>query len=276
MALNKDSLLNTLLVTIALCVVCALLVSAAAVGLKSQQAANKELDLKKNVVGAAGLSGDRSVGEMTAAEINQVFESRIERKLVDIASGKFVEDADANYDARKAAKDPQSQKPVKGSYPIGLSNREPQAWVYLVKDSAGQIEKVVLPVYGKGLWSTLYGFVCLEKDLRSIAGLTFYEHAETPGLGGEVENPLWKAKWIGQQVWEQGKPAVDENLRVGVAKGAPSEANQAYEVDGLSGATITSRGVSMLLKYWFSQEGFGPFLKNLASQQGAADGKANS
>jgi|688.fasta_scaffold00669_6 Na+-transporting NADH:ubiquinone oxidoreductase subunit C len=274
--LHKDSIANTLLVSVGLCVVCALLVSSAAVGLKSYQSENKVLDLKRNVIAAAGLAGEGGAGALSSTEVKQLFDQRIEKRLVDIATGDYVADADQSYDPRKAAKDPGQQKAIQGSFPIGLGNREPQTWVYLVKAESGEIEKVVLPIYGKGLWSTLYGFVSVSKDMRTISGLTFYEHAETPGLGGEVENPSWKAKWVGKQIWASGVESTDENLKVGVAKGAPASGNEPYEVDGLAGATITSRGVSMLVKYWFSKEGFGPYLQKLASQQGAADGKTNS
>jgi Na+-transporting NADH:ubiquinone oxidoreductase subunit C len=123
-----------------------------------------------------------------------------------------------------------------------------------------------------GLWSTLYGYVAVDNDLRTIQGLTFYEHGETPGLGGEVENPKWKAKWVGKEIYTEGVDVEDvsnKDIRVGVAKSAPSSENAKYMVDGLSGATITSRGVDSMLKYWFSDEGFGPYFKRLASQQGA-------
>jgi Na+-transporting NADH:ubiquinone oxidoreductase subunit C len=258
--LHKDSIANTLLVSVGLCVVCALLVSSAAVGLKSYQSENKVLDLKRNVIAAAGLAGEGGAGALSSTEVKQLFDQRIEKRLVDIATGDYVADADQSYDPRKAAKDPGQQKAIQGSFPIGLGNREPQTWVYLVKAESGEIEKVV----------------SVSKDMRTISGLTFYEHAETPGLGGEVENPSWKAKWVGKQIWASGVESTDENLKVGVAKGAPASGNEPYEVDGLAGATITSRGVSMLVKYWFSKEGFGPYLQKLASQQGAADGKTNS
>ena len=90
---------------------------------------------------------------------------------------------------------------MKGSFQIGSGFREPMAKVFLVKAESGDLSRVVLPIYGRGLWSTLRGFVAVEKDLRTVAGLTYSEHGETPGLGGEVENPSWKAKWPGKQIW---------------------------------------------------------------------------
>ncbi|MEM7474458.1 MAG: NADH:ubiquinone reductase (Na(+)-transporting) subunit C, partial [Planctomycetota bacterium] len=149
--------------------------------------------------------------------------------------------------------------------------REKQTWVFLVKEGEA-VQQFIVPVYGMGLWSTLYGYVAVDKDLTTIRGLTYYEHAETPGLGGEVENERWKAMWVGKKIFDE-KVAVteakNEDIKVGVAKGSPAGEAKKYMVDGLSGATITSRGVDTMLKYWFSDQGFGPYFKKLASEQGA-------
>ncbi|NNL56211.1 MAG: NADH:ubiquinone reductase (Na(+)-transporting) subunit C, partial [Pseudomonadales bacterium] len=138
-----------------------------------------------------------------------------------------------------------------------ISRRENQALVYLV-ESNGSFEKVILPVHGYGLWSTLYGFIALESDLNTVAGLGFYDHAETPGLGGEVDNPRWKAQWPGKKVYKNG------DVELGLLKGAvdPSAPNAKYKVDGLSGATLTGRGVTNLIQFWLGENGFRPFLEN--------------
>lgn len=272
---DKDSIANTFLVSIVLCVVCSLLVSGAAVALKPLQIKNKQLDKQKNIIAAAGLS-DEFEG-LGGDEFEELFKSKVKSKMVDLATGDFLED-DPTFDAMKAAKNPETQTAVEG-FDIGLANRETKTQVYLIQDSSGKVEKVVLPVYGMGLWSTLYGFVALDADLETVAGLTYYQHAETPGLGGEVENPTWKSKWVGKKIWKDGvtvESATDDDLKIGVAKGAPTTENAAYMVDGLSGATITSRGVDSMLKYWFSSNGFGPFLQKLASQEGAGSGETNS
>lgn len=270
----KDSMANTFLVSIVLCVVCSLLVSGAAVSLKPLQERNKLLDRQRNIIEAAGLVEDTKA--LSGREVEELFETRIQSKMVDLSTGEYVED-DPAFEPRKAARDPKQNTAVTGEFDIGLANRETKTRVYIVSDSAGKVEKVVLPIYGMGLWSTLYGYVAVADDLKTITGLTYYEHAETPGLGGEVENPAWKSKFVGKQIWTEGESPIDDNLRVGVAKAAPAPENAKYMVDGLSGATITSRGVDSMLKYWFSNQGFGPYLKQLASQQGAAaDGKTNS
>ncbi len=270
----KDSIANTLIVSLTLCIVCSLLVSGAAVALKPLQERNKLLDRQSNIIQAAGLGDPKA---LSGKEIEELFASRVSRELVELESGKAVTDADESYEPRKAAKDDKLNTDIESEFDIGIAKREKQSWVYLVKGPNAEVEQVVIPIYGKGLWSTLYGYVAVDKDLRTIKGLTYYEHGETPGLGGEVENPTWKSKWIGKQIWKTGEPREDENLMVGVAKGAPAPEKLDYMVDGLSGATITSRGVDSMLKYWFSDDGFGPFLRQLASQQeGAAHGSPNS
>ena len=71
---------------------------------------------------------------------------------------------------------------------------------YLLKKEDGSLDKIILPIHGYGLWSTLYGFIALEKNGNDIFGLQFYQHAETPGLGAEVDNPKWKAQWKGKKL----------------------------------------------------------------------------
>ena len=116
-----------------------------------------------------------------------------------------------------------------------------------------------MPVHGYGLWSTLYGYLAIDGDLQTVSGITFYEHGETAGLGGEVDNPRWKASWAGKSIYSGGE------VKLGVIKGSvnPSSPNAAYQIDGLSGATLTSVGVDNLVKYWMGPQGFGPVLKEL-------------
>ena len=144
----------------------------------------------------------------------------------------------------------------------GIRRKAHFATVYLVKGDDGKISTVILPIHGYGLWSTLYGYLAVKPDGREIVGLQFYDHAETPGLGGEVDNPKWRAQWPGKLLTDD-----DGALRIEVAKGAAATGPEGvHQVDGLAGATLTSRGVSNLVRYWASENGFGPFLKHL--QQG--------
>ncbi|MGB1438513.1 MAG: Na(+)-translocating NADH-quinone reductase subunit C [Luminiphilus sp.] len=253
MSSNKESLGGIVSVALALCVVCSIVVSAAAVVLKPAQEVNKTRDLKRNILMAAGLYD-------AGLTIEEQFQ-RVDSRVVDISTGEYATDIDAaGFDQRAAAKDPATSVALDSDADIANIIRQSRyAMVYLVNDEAGDLSKVILPVHGYGLWSTLYGFVALESDGNTIAGLGFYEHKETPGLGGEVDNPRWKDLWKGKQVYRDGAVAIS------VVKGSVDQGSDAanWQVDGLSGATLTSRGVSNLVQYWLGEDGFEPYLRNL-------------
>tara|TARA_S200000501_G_scaffold371361_1_gene414295 strand:- start:719 stop:1489 length:771 start_codon:yes stop_codon:yes gene_type:complete len=248
---NQDTIQKTLTVALLLCFVCSIIVSAAAVLLRPMQDANKDQDRKKNILLAAGLYQE-------GIEIEEQF-SVIKARLVDLDTGTFSLEADvSSFDQRKSAKDPSLSLALTSDQDQAkISRRENQALVYIV-ESQGEFDKIILPVHGYGLWSTLYGFVALENDLNTIAGLGFYEHGETPGLGGEVDNPRWKAFWPGKKVYKEGTVAIQ--LIKGVVD--PSGVDSPYQVDGLSGATLTSTGVTNLLQFWLGQNGFQSFISN--------------
>lgn len=252
--LPNDSILKTVIVATTLCLVCSIAVSAAAVFLRPLQAANKAADLQKNIVGVSGVDiGNESIAEAF---------SEFEPKLVDLETGKFTDAVDIDsYDQRKAAKDPKLADPIpRAEDRAQIKLKERITTVYLVRDDAGKIERIILPVRGYGLWSTLWGYLALEGDANTVIGLSFYEHAETPGLGGEVDNPDWKAQWEGKKTYD-----AEGNVLLELVKGGfdPSKPANAGKVDALSGATLTSRGVTNLLQYWMGEHGFKPFLENL-------------
>lgn len=243
----------TLLFAAAVCGVCSIFVSGAAVSLKEKQVANALLDKQKKVLGVTGLL---KAGETPSAQqVQDIFAKNIRPKIINLKTGDYV-DGDVNtFDQLKASKDPNQSKAAPAN-PAKVARIPDNAMVYQVVDGE-QVKMVVLPVEGKGLWSTLYGFLALDKDVNTIKGLTFYQHGETPGLGGEVDNPKWKALWPGRKAFgEDGKPKIE------VVKGqAGPVAEDPYRVDGLSGATITARGVGYLVQFWIGDDGFGPYLK---------------
>jgi len=257
----RDSVGQTMLVATVLCVVCSVLVASAAVGLRGRQEANKQLDKKKNVLVAAGLFDEK---ENSAGEVNAIFEASIERVLIDLETGDALDSSivDAEtYNPREASRNPELSTPIEPASELGgIKRREKYSFVYRVKDDAGKVEKIVLPIYGKGLWSTLYGFLAVSKDASTVEGITFYQQGETPGLGGEIENPAWKQIWKGKKLF--GK---EGHVAIRVIKGIvnPENPDAAHEVDGLSGATITSNGVTQLVRYWMGHDGFGPYLDKL-------------
>lgn len=246
MSANNDSFFKTVIVAVALCLACSVLVSGTAVFLKEQQKKNAELDKKRNVLVAANLYDEKT-------DIEQAF-ANVERRFVNLDSGQFVEiDDPANFDQRKRAKTKDNSIAIENDL-ARIGRRSTIVPIYLVKDN-NQIEKIILPIHGKGLYSTLYGFVALKSDKQTVVGLKFYEQGETPGLGGEVDNPNWLALWPGKKIADKsGKPVI--KLVKGIA-------TNEYEVDALSGATMTTRGVQNMIDYWLGQDGFGPFLSGL-------------
>jgi Na+-transporting NADH:ubiquinone oxidoreductase subunit C len=267
--MKRDSTAQTLLAAAMLCIVCSVIVASAAVGLRPLQDANKRLDKKKNVLIAAGIVAEGEA--VSQKEIDDQYAVKVRPVLIDLKTGNPVDPKIVDpktYDQRTAAADPSQSEPISRTADLaGIKRREKFAFVYEVVDESGKLEKLVLPINGKGLWSTLYGFLALADDGSTVRGITFYEHGETAGLGAEVDNPKWKAIWPGKQVFDEtGK------IRLEVIKGSvsPSSPNVQYEVDGISGATITSKGVSNLIHYWLGPEAFGPFLDHLRQPKGSS------
>ncbi len=269
LALGNDSLEKTIAIAVSLCLVCAVLVSFAAVALKPLQVNNKEADMKRNILDVAGLLEE-------GTDINTAFAEQIEAKVVDLETGDYVENIDANeYDQRKAAKDPAQSVAIPKEKDIAhIRIKAKYAKVFLVKEG-GTIKSIILPVNGYGLWSTLYGFLSLDADGQTVQSINFYDQAETPGLGGEVVNPNWRALWKGKKVYaETDQPSSEKGLITEADIGEPAlslikgvvdntKPGSQYQVDGLAGATLTSTGVTNLVRYWMSNEGFALYLKKV-------------
>ena len=250
--LPNDSTKKTLIVAVLLCLVGSILVSSAAVVFKPLQIANKAADKTKNILSVTGLMTED-------ADIDVLF-AQFEAKVVDLSTGEYADVDPTLYDQRKAAGDIMQSITLTAAQDIaGIGHRAKLATVYLLKED-GALKQIVLPLHGYGLWSTLYGFIALEADGNTIKGLTFYEHAETPGLGGEVDNPKWRAQWQGKQIFD-----ADGTLKIEVVRGKVNfeKAEAIHQIDGLSGATLTSRGVSNLVNYWLGDHAFGPYLTQL-------------
>lgn len=250
---SNDTTKKTIVVALLLCVVCSVVVSTAAVMLRPAQIANKEKDFKQNILRAADMF-------QQDVSIEKQFE-KIETRLVDLSNGTFFDGIDVEeYDQQKASKTTKLSSPLSKEEDLATIGRlEQYAKVYLVKGESG-LEKIILPIRGYGLWSTLRGFIALESDLNTVIGIGYYDHKETPGLGGEVDNPSWKSIWAGKKIYnEQGQVALD------VIKGSVTSTTPAaeYKVDGLSGATLTSKGVDNMIDFWFGEQGYASFLSKL-------------
>lgn len=257
LSLPNDSFEKTLAVAFWLCLVCAVLVAFSAVALKPLQEGNKAADMRRNILEVVGLWQED-------LDIQEAFK-RFEVKVVDLKTGEIAQNLDPNaYDMRKAAKDPKLSEPVPRDKDIASIKRKPKyATVYFLKGENGKLDALVLPVWGYGLWSTMYGFLALEPDCNTVVGINFYDQKETPGLGGEVVDPNWRALWKGKRIYDQSGAPV---LRLVKGSVNPSQPGAESLVDGLAGATLTSNGVSNLIRFWFGEEGYKPFLAKLCGK----------
>ena len=265
MSKPKSNNAKTISVALTLCLVCSVLVSAAAVGLKPAQVENARLDRNKNILVAAGMYDAESD---TADDVTERFKD-FEVKVIDLNKGNYVDD-DAlkaagipdrnNYDASQATKNKALSDDLGDNDPASIGRKPKYAKVYVKNDDAGKPEMVVLPIQGYGLWGTIYGFLTLESDMNTIKGISFYEHKETPGLGARIEEPKWRAMWSGIHSYDE-----NGDVATGVTKAGNPKDNW---VDGISGATLTSRGVSNMIQFWLGEQGYKPYLDLLREQNG--------
>ena len=252
----NDSIIKTLTVSLLVCLFCSLIVSYAAVNLRDLQNLNKLNDQRIKILKTAAIYSPNE-------SIESQF-SRLTPKFVDFSTGDLLDqygDYDLNtYDPVYFSKQPSHSTPIPSSEDIAIvKNKENIGKIYLLKDSSENLEKVILPIRGYGLWGTLYGYISIEDDFNTVSGIEFYEHKETPGLGAEVDNPKWKTSWKGKKIYK------DNQVALSVIKGKveQSDMQAQYKIDGLSGATITGRGVTNMVAYWFGDSGYASLLREL-------------
>ncbi len=256
---DRESTRYTILFAAAVCVVCAAVVAVSAVGLRSQQEENALAFRQKNVLLAAGLiKPDDAVSD---DDVQRIFDRHVETRLVEIASGRYEEGGKIDprtYDQRHARNDPAMSRAAPPNA-AKVSRLPTYGGVFLVRDGTGDrtVRQVVLPIEGIGMWGTVYGMLALDRDGRTVRGITFYDQKETPGLGGEISNPKWQALWVGRQAYDANW---EPKLAVIKGRAGPPEQDP-HRVDAISGATITSVGVSRLIGFWLSNDGYGPYLK---------------
>lgn len=257
--MSKSSNLNTITVALALCLVCSVLVSAVAVGLKPKQEANAKLDINKNILIAAGESGETA---LSAADVDAKFKD-FSVKLVNLETGTFATDAEItqagidleSYSTSDAAKVTELSNELGDADTAGIGRVPKFAKVYVKADAEGKTESLVLPVYGAGLWGKIYGFLTLEGDANTIKGISFYSHKETPGLGALIEEDKFRGQFAGKTSYDE-----NGNVAISVEKAGLAKENQ---VDGISGATLTTKGVNNFIQFWLSDKGYKTFLENL-------------
>ena len=259
---DKESTRRTLFVALVVSLVASVFVAGSSVALKPVQIENRLLDKQRSILAIAGLGQDK----LSSREVKDLFNSRIKARVVDLGTGEYNDKLDPfSFDPLKVAKNPETSTALNSSDDIALIKRREQFTTVYILEQNGELESLILPIRGYGLWSTLHGFLAIKPDLKTVVGLGFYQHAETPGLGGEVDNPNWTRSWPGKTLFnDSGKPIIR------IVKGGvdPANPDATHQVDALAGATLTSNGVDRLLHFWLGEQGFGPYLAKLR-QQGA-------
>lgn len=215
----------------AICVACSLLLSGVSGALKPQQDKNRVLDRQKNILVALGWDKDE-VATMTGEQVQSTYKSGVEEMVISRATGKKLD------------------KPIKDLAPKVARGEEKTATELPLYKRVDDDAKLAFayPVTGKGLWSTLYGYLAVKPSGNEIVGLTFYKHGETPGLGAEIEQPWFRQNFVGKELYDDGKLVGIEVVK-GKAADKPSyKSNQEHMVDGISGATLTGNGVMKMTK----------------------------
>jgi Na+-transporting NADH:ubiquinone oxidoreductase subunit C len=267
---SKESFGKTLIFVFIICLVCAALVSISAVSLKPLQQANKLLDKQTKILEASNLLNVAlnpetiKVAGSEAKSIVDTYNKFVVAKMIDLDSGAIIEGDvnafDERSDSRNVAKSIKPKNDI-----AGINRRANRAVIYLVNNAQGQLDTVVLPIIGSGLWDLMYGFVGMNADLNTVKSVVYSaDFKETPGLGAEVLNPRWKALWPGKQIYNNAG-----EVKIKLVKGGAKQGD-VHGVDALSGATLTSNGVTRTLHFWFGEEGYGPFITKFraAAKQG--------
>ncbi|MCG6155616.1 Na(+)-translocating NADH-quinone reductase subunit C [Rubinisphaera margarita] len=263
---QRDSVGGTFTVAAILCVVCSIIVSLTAVGLRPIKEENEQLAFQREVLTVLGLYNR---DENSAEEIPELFK-QVKPLLVNIDEGKVAEtdEVDAEtFNLQEVSANPELMVDIPSEKDVaGIGAREKFTKIYVLTNSSGKIDQIVLPVRGKGLWSTMWGLLSLDGDGKTVRGLTFYADGETPGLGGEINNPRWKAAWSNPECPkvlynEQGEVTISM-FKGGVTCETP---NAEHRFEALGGATITTRGVESMMHYWLGEHGYKPLIKNMTS-----------
>ncbi|MBL4571627.1 MAG: Na(+)-translocating NADH-quinone reductase subunit C [Gammaproteobacteria bacterium] len=262
--MNNDSPLKAIMVVTVTALVCSVLVTVAAVTLRPIQRAYEDLERIRFIVRVSGLS--ESVETMSDLEVIGAFQD-LEIRLVDLDRGAFDSSNNPDtFDAREAATEPQFRVAIPAELDVAsLGTRSSLETVYLLRDGE-TLQRVILPIHGQGMWSTIYGFLALESDLNTIAALTISEQGETPGIGDVILNPEWQARWQGRRLYDEQRSL---RFRISREVVAANTEDASYHVDGLAGATVTLNGVMNLMRYWFGPHGYSRFLQNLSETEGS-------
>jgi Na+-transporting NADH:ubiquinone oxidoreductase subunit C len=254
MAFKKDTVAGTMVFIIILSLVCSFMITGTVEILKERKLAKKREEVQQYVLKAAGI-------DISQGDFSELFTQRVQPKMVNLATGKVTEKANLlDFDERMAAINPEtSTKPKKDIAKIKTMATDIR--IFEVYDTNGQLASIVMPIYGKGLWSSIYGYMAIKPDLNTIENIVFYEHGETPGIADFITDPQWLALWQGKTLFD-----AKGNIAIKVIKGGAKDGD-IHGIDGVSGATRSGVGIQRLVEFWFGVEGYQTYLHTLAAAE---------
>jgi Na+-transporting NADH:ubiquinone oxidoreductase subunit C len=258
----------TLVFTIVVCAICSVFVASTYEMLGERQRADAAVFRMLDILRLTGLAGPDEVLEKD--EIVRRF-GAIRPRAVDMRARRIDPEVDASlYGQREASRDPTRSREAPANA-AGVRRIPDHAVVYERLGEDGSVEQMLLPLHGQGYGGQIYGFIALGPDLNTVRDIIFYEHEETPTLGGKINRASWRAAWEGRRVYDDSRAVA---LRL-VGDAGPADTHP-HEVDAVSRASVTTAGVQNMIDFWMGPEGFGPFLedyrKTLAGGAGASGG----
>lgn len=240
--MNVDTVPRTLAVAVFVALVCSAIVSSAVYLLRPMQQGYALVERNRAVLDAAGWLPDDGLSDREVVERFLDLDAHV----VDIATGAYVPELDGHaFDHWRPV--------VTENATDNTAESADRVPVYIVRDG-GRLDRIVLPVHGPGMWSTIYGYVALDADLSTVSDIVFFQHGETPGVGDRIEDQEWRNEWRGKKIYGS-----DGSVRIDVVKRGASE----FEVDLISGASVTCDAVGSFVRNWFSAEGYRPLLERL-------------
>ena len=223
-------------------ITCSILLTASATLLRDRQQENIALDMRKNIIAVAGIS-DKNNQKLTRQDILRLYDEYIKSLVIDL-SGNVVSDKKA---------DELNPKKDRDLLPLYYSQKNDKILAYII------------PISGKGLWSTIYGYLSLEPDAVTVKGITFYQHGETPGLGGEIEKQWFKDNFIGKKIVSPNGDLVSITVVKGKVSEKVPESEAYHYVDGISGSTLTGKGLTHFLKE--DLKTYNPYFSKIRNQE---------
>jgi Na+-transporting NADH:ubiquinone oxidoreductase subunit C len=213
------------------------LLSLASVGLKPAQDEQVELDTKKKILGAVmDISSVKDPKELLA-----LYEKKVQSLVVDYKGDVVTTDKKGNPITAEKVN-------IQKNYRYPKEERLYPIFKFMSESNDGEVEAYIFPMFGAGLWDWISAYLAVETDLNTIKGIAFDHKQETPGLGARITSEVVQDRFVGKKIYDQSGML----MSVEMVKGEGNQGLTAHQVDGMSGATLTGKGVNQMLKNYLS------------------------